>query len=50
MENERDCKREKGKRIYDRGDREDRGKKKGIVRERKGKGSMKGGAGKIEGK
>ena len=40
MEKERDCKREKGKRIYERGGRKDRGKMKGIVRERKGKGSM----------
>ena len=32
------------------GDRKDRWKMKGIVRERKGKGSMTGGTGKIEGK
>ena len=40
------------KRIYDRGgDRKNKGKMEGIVRERKGKGSMTGGgAGKIKGK
>ena len=31
------------KRIYDRGDRKNKGKMEGIVRERKGKGSMTGG-------